>query len=209
MIFFEHLEQIESLNLAIEFPNASKYNVEITAREIRIKRDTYEKRFPLPISIKPNSARISTENNYINIQLKTLQLNHKKPKPAHFDIPNSIFCHQCEHPFFENFEFERTLELPSEFWYEMSDCWACHHEDYTNLHGQVGGLIYAQKNVLLNSIGYYMIHPENVISGNLKVNITGREVRFIFVVLTYVISSQLETYNLYGMEFRKHQRVVL
>jgi hypothetical protein len=68
----------------------------------------------------------------------------------------------------------KVIDLPSDHWFELTECWACHHEDYTTLPGQVGGMIFAQKDILMVGKSYYMLHRDNV--SHLELRITGKEV---------------------------------
>ena len=49
-----------------------------------------------------------------------------------FHIPRTINCKFCKTKLFKN-ESEivnKTLPLPSPYWFELLDCWTCHDEDY-------------------------------------------------------------------------------
>ena len=62
----------------------------------------------------------------------------------------------------------KFADTPSEYWHELLDCWACHKEDYSGLPGQKGGIILAQKNGVLVSTQYVIVHPENTLDGTFK-----------------------------------------
>jgi hypothetical protein len=62
----------------------------------------------------------------------------------------------------------RFHNTPSEYWHELTDCWACHKEDYSGLKGQKGGIVFAQRDALLVATQYVILHPMNLIAKNLK-----------------------------------------
>jgi hypothetical protein len=74
------------------------------------------------------------------------------------------------------FDEKTVLNLPSDFWFEMTDCWACHREDYTTLKGQEAGLITPKQDVLMDGIAYFLLHPKNLDLEKIQIRLTGREV---------------------------------
>jgi hypothetical protein len=56
----------------------------------------------------------------------------------------------------------------------MTECWACHHEDYSALPGQSGGIVLAQRDILMEGKSYFALHREDV--SGLLLHVTGREV---------------------------------
>ncbi|KAH6567179.1 hypothetical protein BASA60_009152 [Batrachochytrium salamandrivorans] len=72
--------------------------------------------------------------------------------------------------------FKRYIDLPSQYWHEMLECWACHHEDYSStLQGQQGGLILAQRDAVLVGDSYFIVHPANMCMDSLMIVYTGNE----------------------------------
>lgn len=145
----------------------------------------------------PNSCRIDQiqkEEGWILFSLGMRSLNgkgivHQRPSDELFNddddvpsrdkkYPNQFSCAVCRDTFVSNFQAQKFLPLPSDYWYEMTECWACHHEDYTTLPGQVGGQVFAQKNVLLAGISYYLLHPTHLDLDKIHIRLTGRESRF-------------------------------
>lgn len=104
-------------------------------------------------------------------------------------LPNQFACATCRLPFVSGFQACKYLHLPSDYWYEMTECWACHHEDYTTLPGQTGGTIFAQENVLLSGISYYLLHPNHVNLDRMYIRLTGREVSWNRILIIDTLSS--------------------
>ena len=106
---------------------------------------------------------------------------------------NQFSCLTCQSKFISDFQASKALHLPSDYWYEMTECWACHHEDYTTLPGQIGGTIIAQENALLSGISYYLMHPKHVDLEKILIRLTGREVKKHLNIYTtaYTILIQL------------------
>jgi hypothetical protein len=74
-----------------------------------------------------------------------------------FDSFTSINCSSCQNLLlFNNLEIKNA---PSEYWYDLLDCWACHDEDYNSkLKGHKNGKILAKKGILLLSDSKLLIH---------------------------------------------------
>lgn len=79
---------------------------------------------------------------------------------------NNIACGCCGQPLLatqDNNEthgpIQRVVDLPSEHWQELVDCWMCHEEDFTELReGDLG----ARSGQALVGGTYLLIHAENV-----------------------------------------------
>ena len=75
-------------------------------------------------------------------------------------------CGTCSQPILNPIDPSKSIfrfaDTPSEYWHELLDCWACHKEDYSGLPGQKGGIVLAQKNAILVSTQYVIVHPSNV-----------------------------------------------
>lgn len=74
-----------------------------------------------------------------------------------------IQCTKCSTPLLNReVPIARFHNTPSEYWHELTDCWACHKEDYSGLKGQKGGIVFAQENALLVATHYVILHPRNL-----------------------------------------------
>ncbi|KFH63273.1 hypothetical protein MVEG_10683 [Podila verticillata NRRL 6337] len=79
---------------------------------------------------------------------------------------NNVACGCCGQPLLatqDNKEaygpIQRVVDLPSEHWQELVDCWMCHEEDFTELReGDLG----ARSGQALVGGTYLLIHAENV-----------------------------------------------
>lgn len=175
MIFFEYHSQIDSLTVSFPSKCCAAPVIRINHNRIIVQINEEEHDIRLPVKVESKSARISSQDGWQTIQLKALSVQEFTVEPKRTFSPDLFNCHSCKANIVA-MQIERTLALPTEFWFEMSECWACHNEDYTKLPGQVGGLIYAQKNALMVANSYYMIHPENVTNNSVELKFTGREV---------------------------------
>ena len=134
----------------------------------------------------PNSLSFSAiDRNWIQIKIDWDAAKSSPPQLDHSNhetstlLPCSFECLNCKTRLTcDRLEsrLEKTLDLPSDYWFEMTDCWACHHEDYTTLKGQKDGLVFAQEKALLTGISYYLMHPNHMNLDYIHVKITGREV---------------------------------
>ncbi|KAI9340393.1 ubiquitin-conjugating enzyme E2-binding protein, partial [Zopfochytrium polystomum] len=69
--------------------------------------------------------------------------------------------------------FDRTLDLPTEHWHELVDCWTCHKEDYSRLQSGHHGTIIPSKRSgeLLVARGYLVLHRDDIAWGRLGVDV--------------------------------------
>ncbi|KAJ1561980.1 hypothetical protein HK096_002596, partial [Nowakowskiella sp. JEL0078] len=59
--------------------------------------------------------------------------------------------------------FSRIIDLPSEHWHELLDCWVCHKEKYITVEqsGHQGGSFNANVDELLVGSNFLLINPNN------------------------------------------------
>ena len=112
---------------------------------------------------------IKTEKSLLLLKLKVQQ-----QVLVETDLDTGLDC-KCMQKL-TKFEEKTKLNLPSDFWFEMTDCWACHREDYTTLKGQEAGLINPKRDVLMDGTSYYLLHPNNMALEKIQIRLTGREV---------------------------------
>ena len=125
---------------------------------------------------------ITTSEEGIDIKLKLRTFVRKKP--AKKDISTSeayqaplnstkisslknILCGYCKEPLIEKNALKKLLDMPSEHWAELIDCWMCHQENYK--HAKIGDII-ARENVGLVGTNYFLVHPNNIRENALKVD---------------------------------------
>lgn len=171
-MFVEYQKRLNQVVLSIPLEIAEN-EIELNPKAVIINK----KEIQLPLSIKPNSTRLHYSHNWIHLQSMIQSSSTNEPSEVVNLIPNELNCFACDHKLMVDFRPQKSIDLPSDHWYEMTECWACHHEDYTKLPGQEGGTIFAQRDVLMYSNNYYLIHPANALDA-LDINVTGREVRF-------------------------------
>jgi hypothetical protein len=172
MLFVEKLQNINSLNIAIETDQ-----VDINVKEEAILIPFIDP-IVLPCKVKPGSARITFSNSWAYIQLQTLQNVSTSVNPdSPLQMPVHLQCGNCQELILpHSHNLEKIISLPSDYWYEMIDCWSCHNEDYSTLPGQQGGLILAQKKTLMVGLSYFTIHPDSINLSSLALEYSGREV---------------------------------
>ncbi|KAI9009506.1 ubiquitin-conjugating enzyme E2-binding protein [Gaertneriomyces semiglobifer] len=142
---------------------------------------------PLPVPVDPLSANITERHDGLDVRLSTRTarstsrmteegLNRAQALQGLF----SVECGQCNDQLLQDFDasgdhctprFTRVMDMPSEYWHELTDCWACHKEDYSKLPGQKAGVVLAQKDVLLVARSYILLHPSNIRMSRLRVAI--------------------------------------
>jgi hypothetical protein len=85
---------------------------------------------------------------------------------------SDLECGTCSQPILRPIDPSKNTykfaDTPSEYWHELLDCWACHKEDYSGLPGQKGGIVLSQKNAVLVSTQYVIVHPSNVMPDSVK-----------------------------------------
>ena len=152
--------------------DAEEFGFEFNPNTCRIHQNQKEKGW---ISFSLGMVRIMGKIK--NLQLDELNESPHTPSlPPLKKEPNQFSCAVWWDIFVSDFKATKSLQLPSDYWYEMTECWACYHEDYTTLPGQIGGQVFAQENVLLSGISYYLLHPSHLDLGKVHVRLTGREV---------------------------------
>ncbi|KAF9325529.1 hypothetical protein BG006_011010 [Podila minutissima] len=96
---------------------------------------------------------------------------------------NNLACGCCGQPLLATLEnsnvtgpIQRVVDLPSEHWQELVDCWMCHEEDFTELReGDLG----ARSGQALVGGTYLLIHAENV---NLSAVVIEQDARIVDMI---------------------------
>jgi HECT-like Ubiquitin-conjugating enzyme (E2)-binding len=137
-----------------------------------------------------NSTKIFLSQKLLNLKISkilncktegpllVLKLSFEGQKLVESSSNPSLDC-KCTQSLTKYSSSPQKLTLPSDFWFEMTDCWACHREDYTTLKGQDSGLISPKKDVLMDGVGHYLVHPEDVDLEKIEIRLTGREVSLL------------------------------
>jgi hypothetical protein len=67
--------------------------------------------------------------------------------------------------------FKRAVDLPSDHWFEMMDCWLCVPSDISRFEGQIGiGSLAAKENEILIGRTFFILHPNNIIKDTFIIN---------------------------------------
>jgi hypothetical protein len=193
-MFIEFLPNLNIANFSIKTTRNStnieiKNKISINGRSLAVTG----------LSWKPNTLRMGKcEDDWLNFQVGySTELVEETTTPL--PTPNTFSCLACQALLAGPIDIRKTLSLPSDYWYEMTECWACHHEDYTTLSGQDGGIIYAQKGLLLDGLAYYLIHPSHMAEESIMLRLTGREVGS--VVFLYILFKTLGNQEAYQIQF--------
>ncbi|KAL2912076.1 E3 ubiquitin-protein ligase E3D [Polyrhizophydium stewartii] len=153
----------------------------------------------LPATVDPASVQVSHSHGHVQLSLALSQPAAPKvqsQRATDMDAPTGsdwghavkIECCNCRCVLAHGSDggsgapsgparlFRKHIDLPSQHWHEMLECWACHHEDYSStLQGQEGGLIFAQKSAILVGDSDLVVHPDDARLDRVAVVYTGNE----------------------------------
>ncbi|KAI9203190.1 ubiquitin-conjugating enzyme E2-binding protein [Polychytrium aggregatum] len=138
---------------------------------------------PLPVPIEPASIAITTSPSTASAAAPAsstidIKLNLARPIDAPARDPSDlgplpaaslenvldIQCHACKLSLLDpGSAITKTVNLPSEFWYELMDCWACHQEDYSQFQkDHQNGVIPAKESTMLVANTHVLLHTRNL-----------------------------------------------
>ncbi|KAI8901660.1 ubiquitin-conjugating enzyme E2-binding protein [Globomyces pollinis-pini] len=174
-MIIEQLTQIKQLGLTMKMD--SKTRIEINNHSITIHESDKSTTIQ-GLQLIPNQIQYTHQSATLQLQIKMNELQEAGQTPQPEPNVTTLQCHQCCNLLTDELKFDKRLSLPTDYWFEMSECWACHKEDYSNLPGQMGGMILPQLNVLLVGVSYYLLHPLNMDTNRVRLHYTGRESTF-------------------------------
>ncbi|ORX47546.1 hypothetical protein BCR36DRAFT_355533 [Piromyces finnis] len=142
-----------------------------------------------PFKIIPSSLRISETENTVILKLKTEKEWFKvkdisiNSTPIIYDSKvlkniSQLYCSKCnqhlniftkpsEGSDHQIKNFKRIVDLPSDHWFEMMDCWLCVPSDISRFEGQIGiGSLAAKNNEILIGRTFFILHPNNIIKNS-------------------------------------------
>ncbi|RIA79275.1 ubiquitin-conjugating enzyme E2-binding protein [Glomus cerebriforme] len=138
---------------------------------------------PLIQTIETSEQPIITNSEEcIDIKLKLRTFVRKKPAKRDISMSETyqapfnstkissfrnILCGCCRRLLIKKNALKKILDMPSEHWVELIDCWMCHQENYK--HAKIGDII-ARENVGLVGNTYFLVHPNDVGENVLKVD---------------------------------------
>ncbi|KAG0093924.1 hypothetical protein BGZ92_000039 [Podila epicladia] len=148
--------------------------------------------FPTKTTLDPSSAQsplltlklaaVPSMTSPSTNSLTTLGKSEFPPAPLPASLLqglNNLACGCCGQPLLATQEnsnvgpIQRVVDLPSEHWQELVDCWMCHEEDFTELReGDLG----ARSGQALVGGTYLLIHAENV---NLSAVVIEQDARIV------------------------------
>lgn len=199
--FLEILPNVNSLTASIltDTPDDLVRSLVFTPAAISFVPDgqTEQVSLPLPLATDPRSAAIiPSGTNTVDVKLSirardwessfvARSVGDRKALQNLFQIQ----CHSCKNTFVpktscqstddqvpasnENVSpFTRLVDMPSEYWHELTDCWACHKEDFSQMPGQKGGVVLAQESTILIAKTYIVLHPKDIDISKLRVDLT-------------------------------------
>jgi len=192
-IFAEILPNVKSMTVNVGLPRSKKefiyefrlYPLKLVFGLPSNKSTTSKTKIEVPLTKTIETSEhpnITNSDEGIDIKLKLR--TYVRKRPAKKDISTSetyqvplnsteisclknILCDYCKEPLIEKNALKKILDMPSEHWAELVDCWMCHQENYK--HSKIGDII-AQENVGLVGNNYFLVHPNNVGKNTLKVD---------------------------------------
>jgi hypothetical protein len=164
----------DGLDFTLEFEQTNKHTVVNVV--IKVSEEvTRQIKIDLPGCIETDQVASARAKDHLNIKLrwKDQALNHSKtiyswlspPMPAAaFKETSRILCDACRACIADAGEtkrFRRVIDLPSEYWREMVDCWVCHREEYEVVKAAEANLT-AKSDTLLVGASHLFIHPNRI-----------------------------------------------
>ncbi|KAJ3154616.1 hypothetical protein HDU89_007854 [Geranomyces variabilis] len=181
--YIELLPKIRSLVVSILLPPAQRVakpvvgESQITIPPASGDPDASGCTLDLPAAVDPASLTVTRTPDGLSLKLGLRHSAVLPPDPSATDLPSdvpalenliSICCHACSRnlllptPAGNASRFAKAVELPSEYWHELTDCWACHTEDYSQMPGQKGGVVLAKQGVMMVGKSHVVLHPADV-----------------------------------------------
>ncbi|KAI9105428.1 ubiquitin-conjugating enzyme E2-binding protein [Phlyctochytrium arcticum] len=184
--FLELLPNISSLTVSISAhpsfkASIAEKNFVIERKAVVFRHESIAQPYSIPLPVEVNTQEVlksRSKDGTIDIKLsvrsKLPQLDARysgRDGVNELKGLDQIQCHQCTQELLpkkqsggepSHTRFARIMDMPSEYWHELTDCWACHREDYSQLPGQKGGVILAQPQALLVARNYIILHPHQV-----------------------------------------------
>ena len=169
-IFLEILPNLKSLSILIPADVCNFKKLSIEPERLQLDHQS----FKLPVKVNPSSLIRQSSQGCIHLKLSIV--SDLPPRISDSDLLLdahslsglvSIQCKSCASTLNTGPSFKRLANTPSEYWYELMDCWACHKEDYSGIQGQRGGVVYAQKDALLVASYYVILHKDNLSPGSI------------------------------------------
>ncbi|CAG8510274.1 44565_t:CDS:2 [Gigaspora margarita] len=188
-VFAEILPNVRSMNLNVGLPTEKTrsslklgiYPLRITL-ELKNKSTTQCPLTTLNLSQTietDDKPIITTSQDSLDIRLKLRSYVRKKPAKqlsAKDILPpfsaseltklKNIQCGYCKIPLLKTDTFSKIMDMPSEHWAELIECWMCHQEDYPQ--ARMNDII-VREHIGLVGNTYLLIHPKDVKNDALEI----------------------------------------
>ncbi|CAG8725930.1 3106_t:CDS:2, partial [Acaulospora morrowiae] len=186
-VFAEILPNVRSMSINIGIPEEktkSIYKIEIRPLKIIVE----EQKTSIPLQTVLNCSQtietseqpsITTSSESLDIKVKLRSYVRKKPAKQSTEndiIPpfsaaevaklKNIKCSSCKTNLLKPKVFDKIMDMPSEHWLELLDCWMCHKENYQQAH--IGDITAKEKTCLVGNT-YFLVHNADVKSGAVKI----------------------------------------
>lgn len=176
--WFEILSHLSLLTLTIDYGEYMPRGLEIESDRVKLSFDGQRTAVArLPRHVDPRSVRIMGLGWGLDIKLNLLSKMEGPPldrSVAGDDSAletllintQSIECRMCKSSIYNRnnprSRVARCRSLPSDHWGELSECWSCHNEDFTKMPGQDQNGVIAQRDVIMYSRCYLLLHGDNL-----------------------------------------------
>ncbi|CAG8496554.1 9367_t:CDS:2 [Ambispora leptoticha] len=183
VIFAEILPNIKSMNLTLGLPsnnNPLSFNLGIYASKLTFEQKQPPQRASSISTLHLSNLIEATENPSITstndgLDIKLRLRTYVRKKPTRQTIGSdiippltakelgplkSILCSWCKFPLVNSNAFIKVMDLPSEHWLELLDCWMCHQEDYQQ--ALLGDVIAKEKIAMVGNT-YILVHPSDIL----------------------------------------------
>ncbi|CAG8750105.1 6077_t:CDS:2 [Racocetra persica] len=189
IVFAEVLPNVRSMTMNVGLPTEKKSSsLKLGIYPLRISIEHKNKSTAQSLQTILNLSQtietddkpvIITSQDSLDIRLKLRSYVRKKPanQPSVKDILppfsaseltklKNIQCVYCKIPLLKTNTLSKIMNMPSEHWLELVDCWMCHQEDYQQ--ARMGDII-VRENIGLVGNTYFLIHPKDVKSDAVEI----------------------------------------
>ncbi|CAG8711058.1 7314_t:CDS:2, partial [Dentiscutata heterogama] len=189
IVFAEILANVRSMNMSVGLPTEkTRSSFKLGMYPLRITLEHKNKStaqclqtiLNLPQTIETDDKPIiTTSQDSFDIRLKLRSYVRKKPakQPSAKDILppfsaseltklKNIQCVYCKIPLLKTNAFSKIMDMPSEHWAELIECWMCHQEDYQQ--ARMNDII-VREHIGLVGNTYFLIHPKDVKNDSLEI----------------------------------------
>ncbi|CAG8500959.1 1576_t:CDS:2 [Paraglomus brasilianum] len=173
-VFAELLPNIRSMNLSIGLPSqTTTFQLGVYPRKLTFTSPMFFSSLELSQTIETDvEPALTSATSSLEVKLKLRNYIRRKPfrhvsgsevvpPLTACDLVNlrNVLCGSCGLVIVRDGALEKIMDLPSEHWAELLECWMCHQEDYKQ--AQVGELN-AKETIGLVGGTYILMHPKDI-----------------------------------------------